>query len=178
MNDFPKDRVKEAVLAAFAGTKPPAEGEIISWECLLIDESLIEELDRLRIVPWERFPSILTTPRYFATAQCLRDMTPEAFAYFLPGFLLSALETEDVSAWRIADGISDSFVPPSTSSDRGNKETTFTRRVERLSTPQLDAVILYFNYVDEQSGYDGDQGLSAILQYLTRLRNSRPTEQK
>jgi hypothetical protein len=173
MNHFLKDHVTTAILAAFAETTPPKVGAIISGECLLIDETLIEELNRLRTSPWERYPSLLKTERDQATAGCLRAMTPEAFTYFLPGYLLAALEAEYPSVWRIADGISDCFEPPSTSSDRGNAETTFTRRLARLTKPQLDAVILYFNYVDEQSGFDGNPDLSAILQYLTRLRDSR-----
>ncbi len=170
--------MKAALRSAFAGVLPPDEADIISPDCLLNDETLIEDLERLRAIPWERYPSLLKTERDYAAADALRVMSPEAFAYFLPGFLLVDLESKEPWSWRIGDGISDSFGPPATSANRGYKVTSFTARMDRLSNPQLDALILYFNHVQEERGDDSDLDFSPILQYLTRLRESRASEQK
>src|SRR5258708_11957640 len=97
-SEFPKDRVKQALKAAFAGVPPPAEGNILVPQCVLSLARIDEILAGMRKIHWEQFPAAMSRADDLAAAQSLRAMTPEAFAFFLPGFLLTALESEHAAA--------------------------------------------------------------------------------
>jgi len=63
--------------------------------------------------------------------------TPEAFAYYLPAFMLAALEHDELG---IADQVLHALSPPKYNPRR----PSFARRWQLLSPPQRLAVIAFF----------------------------------
>jgi uncharacterized protein DUF6714 len=84
----------------------------------------------------------LTQLDYHSSA--LRQFTPEAFAYYLPAFMLAALANESLG---LSDAVIDALSPPKNEPGR----PSFQRRWSKLTSPQRGAAIAYLRHFEHRN---------------------------
>lgn len=171
MTDFEKTKVKQDIQSAFGKISRPINDKIFFRG--KADESAWSRVRRLTQDRWQDMPADVLTSDLLAMS--LRDMTPDGFEFFIPAFMMMALELEGTGNEHFFfDYVRQAFDTPLTNSDRGNKVTTYTTRMNHLTPDQLNAVILFFNYHDEKYGYANERSdIGRILEYLVKLRESK-----
>jgi hypothetical protein len=148
VTDVQRESLEAEIRAAFAGTAHPGEGQIAPHDC----DECAELRSAFTTVRWDAMPHALIE----ANASALTLLSPEAFAYFLPGYLLYALRH---LTWQSAPSEMTIYALGSKAKHSGALEDWERERLKPLTAEQARVIDRFLELVeqdDEFSEYLGD----------------------
>jgi hypothetical protein len=163
VTDAQRESLEAEIRAAFAGVTRPAEDQIALHECDECNE-LRSAFTQLR---WDAMPDSLVE----AHALALPLLSPEAFAYFLPGYLLYALRH---LTWQSAPSEMTVYAVGPGPTGGGVSQDWERERLKPFTAEQARVIDRFLELVeqdDEFGGYLGDvTGRRARFQELWASR--------
>ena len=149
--------LREVIESAFADVQYPGDDQIVACDC----QECVEIRDYFRGRTWRGH-----SPKRIAhfRAALSSFFTEEAVHYFLPAFLLAALDSDD-AAGIVFEGIHHKLIFPDGHKPRHLEE--FVRRIERLTAAQRDALVQFLQHFVSRR-WVSESDLETVVEIFTR----------
>lgn len=162
-----KDDVLKTIQAAFQDIPYPGDDHIAYRKSIPeAEESRVAEFFRGK--RWEEITAKTLQEDYRGDGSCLAFMSDEAFIYYLPAYMVIAIQ-EYEEADVIADSAVFALSPPK--GDIAHLRPWWQERVAGFTKRQREAILLFLQFMHEhhKEDYDyPDSPLAAALEYWQR----------